>query len=82
MKTKIAFVLLGVLTVAALGIAYNERSRSAYIRNDFIKLHKQLKESEKKFEAVRIEASKLRYIIENERKKFEQAEAHAEAMKK
>ena len=82
MKTKIAFVLLGILTVAALGLAYNERARSEYVRNDFVKLHKQLKETEEKFEAVRIEASKLRFIIENERKKLEQARAHAEELRK
>ena len=70
MKTKVALIALSLLTLVAIYVAYTGHAKSDLMRKDVVRLRHQLREVDKKFETVRIEASKLRHVLSTQRKKM------------
>jgi hypothetical protein len=73
MKSKVIMLLLGIITIASLSLAYYQKSKADIVLIEMSKLRKELKQSEQRSSAARIEASKLRFIIENEKRRTEEA---------
>jgi hypothetical protein len=73
MKNKLIMLLLGIITIASLSLAYYEKSKADIALIEMSKLRKELKQSEQRSSSARIEASKLRFIIENEKRRTEEA---------
>ena len=64
----VLMVILVVMVIASSSYAYYQNSRLAILRKETIWMRQELQRLKKQNEAVRIEASKLRTIVENERK--------------
>jgi hypothetical protein len=73
MKTKVIMLLLGITTIASLSLAYYQKSKADIVMSEMRELRKELKQSEQRASSARIEASKLRFIIENEKRRTEEA---------
>jgi hypothetical protein len=73
MKNKVIMLLLGIITISSLSLAYYQKSKADIVVTEMRKLRKELKQSEQRASSARIEASKLRFIIENEKRRTEEA---------
>ena len=73
MKSKIITVLLGLLTVVAIGYAYMQRQDAEFQRNKANEMHREVVRLRNESEAARAEASKLRSVLELEKKRAEEA---------
>ncbi len=68
MKNKVTISMLVITTIMSLSVAYYEKLRADVGNSQTSKLHKELRQLEQNAMAARIEASKLRFIIDNEKK--------------
>lgn len=84
MKSKIITVLLGLLTVVSIGYAYMQRQDAEFQRNKANEMHREVVRLRNESEAARAEASKLRSVLEMEKKRAEEAiqELQAKTSKK
>jgi hypothetical protein len=73
MKTKVILLVLSIITIASLSFAYYQKSQADLLISETNKLRKEVKLAEQRESAARIEASKLRFIIENEKRRTEEA---------
>jgi hypothetical protein len=73
MKTKVIMLVLGIITIASLSIAYYQKSKADILFIEMGQLRKEVKQAEQRESSARIEASKLRFIIENEKRRTEEA---------
>jgi hypothetical protein len=72
-KNKIiSLVMLGIAALCAV-YGYKQQLEYKAQRGEVIKLHRQIKQLTEESEAARIEAAKLRILMENERRKTEAA---------
>jgi hypothetical protein len=72
-KHKImSLVMLGLAALCAV-YAYEQRLEAEAQRNEVVRLYRDMKKLREESEAARVEASKLRSILEFERKKTEEA---------
>ena len=72
-KNKIlSLVMLGIAALCAV-FGYKQQLESKAQRGEVIKLHRQIKQLTEESEAARLEAAKLRALVENERRKTEAA---------
>jgi hypothetical protein len=66
-------LILAIVAIASLSFAYYQKSKADILIVEMSKLKKEVKQSEQRESAARIEASKLRFIIENEKRRTEEA---------
>lgn len=72
-KNKIiSLVMLGIAALCAV-FGYKQQLEAKAQRGEVIRLHREIKRLSEESEAARMEAAKLRALIENERKKTEAA---------
>lgn len=72
-KNKIiALVMLGIAALCAV-FGYKQQLEAKAQRGEVIKLHREIKRLTLESEAARMEAAKLRALVESERKKTEAA---------
>lgn len=72
-KNKIlSLVMLGIAALCAV-FGYKQQLEAKSQRSVVIDLHRQIKQLKEESEAARIEAAKLRALMENERRKTEAA---------
>lgn len=72
-KNKIiTLVMLGIAALCAV-FGYKQQLEAKAQRGEVIKLHREIKRLTEESEAARMEAAKLRVLIESERKKTEAA---------
>jgi hypothetical protein len=72
-QTKIiSLVMLGIGALCAV-YGYNMQQEAKAQRGEVIKLHRQIQQLSEESKAARMEAAKLRAVIEIERKKTEEA---------
>jgi cell division protein FtsB len=72
-KNKIiTLVMLGIAALCAV-FGYKQQLEAKAQRGEVIKLHREIKRLTLESEAVRMEAAKLRALVESERKKTEAA---------
>src|SRR6185436_11129274 len=72
-KNKIiALVMLAIAALCAV-FGYKQQLEAKAQRGEVIKLHRKIKELTEESKAARMEAAKLRVLVENERKKTEAA---------
>lgn len=73
MRNKvISLVMMGIAALCAV-FGYKQQLEAKAQRGEVIKLHRQIKQLTEESEAARLEAAKLRTLIESERKKTETA---------
>jgi hypothetical protein len=75
-------VILCVATIAFAVFAFQQRQENAFFREENKRLQQSLIKLTNETKSVRIEASKLRYIIEIEKKRSEQLMEEAKSKKK
>jgi hypothetical protein len=75
-------VILCVATIAFAVFAFQQRQENAFYREENKRLQQSLIKLTNETKSVRIEASKLRYIIEIEKKRSEQLMEEAKSKKK
>ena len=72
-KNKIiTLVMLGIAALCAV-FGYKQQLEAKAQRGEVIKLHREIKRLTEESEAARMEAAKLRVLVESERKKTEAA---------
>lgn len=72
-KNKIiSLVMMGIAALCAV-YGYKQQLESKAQRGEVIKLHRQIKQLTEESKAARMEAAKLRILVENERRKTETA---------
>ncbi|HEU5291147.1 MAG TPA: hypothetical protein VFU05_10920 [Cyclobacteriaceae bacterium] len=72
-KNKIiSLVMLGIAALCAV-FGYKQQLEAKAQRGEVIRLHREIKRLSEESEAARMEAAKLRALIEDERKKTEAA---------
>jgi hypothetical protein len=72
-KNKIiTLVMLGIAALCAV-FGYKQQLEAKAQRGEVIKLHREIKRLTEESEAARMEAAKLRVLVESERKKSEAA---------
>src|SRR5689334_11639859 len=77
-KNKIiALVMLGIAALCAV-FGYKQQLEAKAQRDEVIKLHREIKRLSEESAAARMEASKLRALVENERKAADAARQKAE----
>lgn len=82
MKNNIATILLALLAVAAVVYAYDQKKSHDVLRGVNIRLRNEVRQLKDQSTAARLEASQLRYIINNEKKLAQAALEKAERKKK
>jgi hypothetical protein len=73
MKNKVIMLMLAIIAIASLSLAYHQKSKADMLIVEMGRLKKEVKQSEQRESSARIEASKLRFIIENEKRRTEEA---------
>lgn len=73
MKNKVIISMLALAAVISLSFAYLQKVKADNVLNEASRLRKELKQSEQQTTVARIEASKLRTIIEKQKKGLAQA---------
>lgn len=72
-KHKIMSLVMLALAALCAVYAYEQRLEAEAQRNEVVRLYRDMKKLREESEAARVEASKLRSILELERKKTEEA---------
>ncbi len=68
MKNKIPIILLALVSIIAVFYAYDQKKSHDVLRDANARLRNEIKQLKDQSVAARLEASKLRYILENEKK--------------
>jgi hypothetical protein len=81
-KNKIlSLVMLGIASLCAV-FAYKQQLEAKAQRGEVIKLHREIKRMKEESEAARMEAAKLRMLMEQERKQMETKLAEVQKSRK
>lgn len=75
MKNKIPTILLALVSIIAVFYAYDQKKSHDVLRDANARLRNEIKQLKDQSVAARLEASKLRYILENEKKMAQAAKA-------
>lgn len=68
MKNKIPTILLALVSIIVVFYAYDQKKSHDVLRDANARLRNEIKQLKDQSVAARLEASKLRYILENEKK--------------
>ena len=82
MKNKIPTILLALVSIIAVFYAYDQKKSHDVLRDANARLRNEIKQLKDQSVAARLEASKLRYILENEKKMAQAAANNKNSQKK